>query len=62
MTSNQSSKFILVPNEYIDSLCGVLGLELNLRTVFERPSLGECKKTLYGLAKLRSDSLVSVFP
>ncbi|KAI6652558.1 hypothetical protein LOD99_4343 [Oopsacas minuta] len=57
MSINQSSKFILVPNEHIYSLCEVLDMQLNLRTIFENPNLGECKKTLCGLAKLRSDSL-----
>ena len=59
MTSQSDSKFILVPNEYIDSLCEVIGMQLDLRTIFENPVLGECKKTLFGLAKMRSDPLVS---
>ena len=62
MTSqSENSKFILVPNEYIDSLCEVLGMQMNLRTIFENPVLGECKKTIFGLAKLKSDPLVSVY-
>ena len=59
MTLAKPSKFILVPNEDIDALCEVLSMKLSLRTIFENPVLGECKKTLNELAKLQTDSLVS---